>query len=100
MEDVMTRKSLRQAALALVSLICLAAPKAAAEGAAPRPLFLVHGWGPPAIVGFNEYVGFLKDDGFPASRIHVLKYSFTSSIAVITRQLTAQINAVLAKYPA
>lgn len=88
---------------ALVALVCavviLFAGRALAAPA-PRPLFLVPGWGPPAIVGYRAFVGFLTDDGFPRERIHVLRYTYTQDLATITRQLVSQFREALARYPA
>lgn len=90
----------------LIVLLCAVASFGGAARAAeaakelPRPLFLVPGWGPPAIIGYRSFRGFLEDDGFPPERIHVLRYDYTKDLAHITRQLIAQFRVALAKYPA
>jgi pimeloyl-ACP methyl ester carboxylesterase len=82
------------------ALLALAAAPVHAEGRGlERPLILVHGWGPPSVIGFNRYVGFLTDDGIARRDIHVFRYSFLRDLATIEDELDAQYAAVAAKYP-
>lgn len=64
-----------------------------------RPIVLVHGWGPEALINLSPFRKHLVSEGVPANSILEVTFDANDSLDTINAGITSQIQGFLAKFP-